>query len=328
MPVAVRRLLLSRLTVAALLAWACLVLSGPVWAGPGAGFLWEVKGRKPVHLLGSIHVAEPDFYPLDERVEQAFAASELLVVEADVTGRAETEAARLFVELGMLPAGEDLESRLSQPTLKRLAGHGVDLGRYGSLRPWALAMALQSQELARLGYDPALGVDRHFLLKAKKRGLDVEELEGVAAQYKLFAGMEPAMEEAFLVQTRDELDESGHMARRIVEAWRDGDAETLERAIFAGLVKDSLAEPIYERIFFARNRAMAEGIKACLENGRAAFVVLGAGHLVGERGVVALLREMGYTVTSLENRRRAETASRVARPEARPAAEPAHGGQP
>lgn len=292
----------------ALLAWLLLACP-PAWAGPGKGFLWTVEGRRPVYLLGSIHLAEPGLYPLDADVERAFAASDVLVVEADVTGPAEARAARLFVERGTLPAGESLSSRLSPAILERLKARGVDLGLYGAMRPWALALMLQSAELGRLGYDPALGVDRHFLLRAHERGMAVEEIEGLDAQFALFADMDATMEEAFLAQTLDELDASAGLARELVAAWRSGDVGALERAIFAGLAADASAEPIYERIFFARNRTMAAGIKSCLDQGRAAFVVLGAGHLVGERGVVALLREMGYTVTGTENRQAGDEES-------------------
>lgn len=313
--------------MAALAAWLLLVCQ-PAWAGPGKGFLWTVEGKRPVYLLGSIHLAEPGLYPLDEAVERAFAASDVLVVEADVTGPAEARAARLFVERGTLPAGEDLASSLSPATLERLKARSVDLGLYGSMRPWALALVLQSVELDRLGYDPALGVDRHFLLRARERGLAVEELEGLEAQYALFADMDPVMEEDFLAQTLDELDASAALAREIVSAWRRGDTRALERAIFAGLEEDPRAAPVHERIFFARNRAMATKIKAYLEKGRAAFVVLGAGHLVGERGVVALLREMGYTVRGTEDRRRAGGQEPVRPPAGMPAQDAAYGANP
>ncbi|MFO7595270.1 MAG: TraB/GumN family protein, partial [Desulfocurvibacter africanus] len=76
-----------RIRLASLLL-VLLLLCPPVWAGPGIGFLWQVQGEKPLYLLGSIHLAEPDLYPLDPALQRVFEASDVLVVEADVTGPA------------------------------------------------------------------------------------------------------------------------------------------------------------------------------------------------------------------------------------------------
>lgn len=281
------------------LLWQLLCL--PVWAGPGIGFLWQVQGEKPLYLLGSIHLAEPGLYPLDPALQRAFEASDVLVVEADVTGPAEERAARLFMERGMLPAGESLEQRLPAKMLERLKSRGVDLGTLGFMRPWALALVLQSNELARLGYDPDLGVDVHFLRLAHTRGMKVEELEGLEAQYDLFADMDAPEEEAFLAQTLDELDAVGSLGKEILAAWRMGDARALEQVIFSGLGDDPLAKRIHERIFFERNRTMAAKIERYLRNGRAAFVIVGAGHVVGEQGLVALLKQKGHVLTKVES---------------------------
>jgi uncharacterized protein YbaP (TraB family) len=290
-----------RLASLPLVLLVLLLLCPTVFAGPGIGFLWQVQGEKPLYLLGSIHLAEPGLYPLDPALQRAFEASDVLVVEADVTGPAGERAARLFMERGMLPAGESLEQRLPAKTLERLKSRGVDLGTLGFMRPWALALVLQSNELARLGYDPDLGVDVHFLRLAHARGMKVEELEGLEAQYDLFADMDPPEEEAFLVQTLDELDAVGSIGKEIIGAWRSGDAQALERVIFSELGDDPLAKRIHERIFLERNRTMAAKIERYLKNGRAAFVIVGAGHVVGEQGLVALLKQKGYLLTKVES---------------------------
>jgi len=293
---------MSSVALVALLLWQvhCPTVA---LAGPGKGFLWLVEGQQPVYLLGSIHVAEPKLYPLAEEIDQAFAAAQVLVVEADVIGLGAAKAARLLVERGTLPPGERLEARLSPETLHKLKARQVDLGRLGAMRPWSLAMALQSAEMARLGYDSGLGVDRHFLRRARERGMVVEEMEGLEAQFALFAEMDQRTEEAFLNQALDELDAAASTARTIVESWRLGDVQALEQAIFTGLDADPDTAGIYERIFFARNQAMAQRIEGYLRGDRAAFVVLGAGHMVGERSVVALLRHKGYTVRDTDSER-------------------------
>jgi uncharacterized protein YbaP (TraB family) len=48
-----------------------------------------------------------------------------------------------------------------------------------------------------------------------------------------------------------------------------------------------------------RNRNMTKKIASYLRSGGCVFVVVGAGHLVGELGIVELLRKEGFTVEQL-----------------------------
>jgi len=54
--------------------------------------------------------------------------------------------------------------------------------------------------------------------------------------------------------------------------------------------------PIYEKLFFSRNRNMADQIERLLKEKKRPFVVIGAGHLLGKDGVVEILRRKGYRV--------------------------------
>jgi uncharacterized protein YbaP (TraB family) len=51
-----------------------------------------------------------------------------------------------------------------------------------------------------------------------------------------------------------------------------------------------------EKIFYERNDAMTQKIEEFLQTDKTYFVAVGAGHLVGERGIVQQLRDKNYTV--------------------------------
>ncbi len=54
--------------------------------------------------------------------------------------------------------------------------------------------------------------------------------------------------------------------------------------------------PVFDALFYRRNAAMAAKIEEYLKEKGRFFVVVGAGHLVGEKGIVELLKGKGFSV--------------------------------
>jgi uncharacterized protein YbaP (TraB family) len=73
----------------------------------------------------------------------------------------------------------------------------------------------------------------------------------------------------------------------------------MEERLFMDLRADPGLRPFFEKLFFERNVGMARKVEGYLASGRDHLVVVGSGHLVGERSVVDLLRRAGYDVRRL-----------------------------
>ena len=89
------------------------------------------------------------------------------------------------------------------------------------------------------------------------------------------------------------LDDSTGLLQQVLTAWRTGDANAMDRLIREDLDKH---EGVYDRFLTRRNAAWVPKIDALIKNGGTYFVVVGAGHLVGDKSVIALLRAKGYEV--------------------------------
>ena len=64
-------------------------------------FLWKISSAdNSLYLLGAIHVANQELYPLEPRIENAFAQASTLVVEADIVATGEQKARQLTMEKG------------------------------------------------------------------------------------------------------------------------------------------------------------------------------------------------------------------------------------
>jgi uncharacterized protein YbaP (TraB family) len=78
-------------------------------------------------------------------------------------------------------------------------------------------------------------------------------------------------------------------------AWEGGNADALADQLFAS-AKDPGFAPMYEALFYKRNQQMAKSAAGLLDQAGVHFVVVGAGHVVGPKGVPALLAQQGFTV--------------------------------
>lgn len=264
-------------------------------------FGWKATGKGGVvYLIGSIHVMTPDFYPLSPVLEAAFKDSDLLVEEVDMAEMLDPMAQMKILSRGMLPGDQSLDKLLSPATLALVRKATGDLGAAGGplmrFKPWMLAVALQGLELAKAGFDPELGLDKHFYDQAKEAGKSVQGLETADYQVSVFDGMTMEQQDRMLAQTIKELQTELASVGKLADAWKVGDAATVERIVQAELKAEPL---IYQRLLVDRNKNWLPKIEALFARRGRALVVVGAAHLVGPDGVVAMLRAKGYTVEQL-----------------------------
>jgi uncharacterized protein YbaP (TraB family) len=290
-----RRLLARRALLVA------LALFTVAHAAEAKTFAWKAtKGSGVVYFIGSIHVLTPDFYPLNPALEAAFKDSDLLVEEVDMAEMLDPTAQLRVLSRGMLPGDQSLDKLLSPATLALVRKVTGDLGAAGQplmrFKPWMLAIALQGLELQKAGYDPALGLDKYFYDQAQSAGKTIQGLETTDYQISVFDGMTMEQQDRMLAQTLKELETELASVGKLADAWKGGDVATVERIVQTELK----AEPqMYQRLLVDRNKAWLPKIEALFSRGGRALVVVGAAHLVGADGVIAMLKAKGYTVEQL-----------------------------
>ena len=265
-------------------------------------FLWRVQSKaNTVYVLGSIHYLKKEIYPLNKKIEEAFAQSEVLVVEANINDIGQFDLQKLL-EKALYPGSETLREHISQETYewirKEMDGMGIPFELIQKQRPWLLALTLTSLELVKLGFDPSLGIDRYFLSKAQGRK-KIWEIESLNYQIDLLSGFSDNEQELFLSYTLKDLSRLPKEVDQLVHAWTSGDAKSMESIITGTVKEERRLSSIYEKLIYERNQKMASKIEDYLKAKETCFVIVGAGHLVGDRGVIEKLREKGYTVEQL-----------------------------
>jgi uncharacterized protein YbaP (TraB family) len=264
-------------------------------------FAWKATGKGGVvYLVGSVHLLSKDFYPLNPALEAAYKDADLLVEEVDMAEMLDPTAQMGFLTRGMLPSTTPLDKVIAPSTYALVTKRANDLGLpvepFKLLKPWMVALMLVQVEWQKAGFDPELGLDRHFYDQAKAAGKTTQGLETAAYQISRLDEMTMEQQEHLLAESLKDLDaEKANMAR-LVDSWRAGDAPGVERIVLSELKEEPL---LYQRLLVERNRNWMPKIEALFARPRHALVVVGAAHLVGPDGLIAMLRAKGYTVEQM-----------------------------
>jgi uncharacterized protein YbaP (TraB family) len=264
---------------------------------PARGFIWTVeRDGRTSWLVGSLHVLTQDAYPLPAAMDTAFGRAKTLMEETDINELSSPEMIGIVATKGLFTNGETLESVLPPAAYaqlsQRMTATGLPMEMLKMMRPWMAELTLSGLELQRAGFDPELGIDVHYRRKAAGNGMALSMLETAAEQIDYLAGLPMELQVAQLQKTLEEGDTELKEVREIAAAWRAGDATAIEQLLLKGM-KESPA--YYQSLVVNRNRRWLPRIESCLTTGNC-FIVVGAAHMVGSDGLIAMLKQKGYRI--------------------------------
>ncbi len=263
--------------------------------------LWKISSNSnTIYMFGSVHLLKEDDYPLDKSIEKAFENSSRLFFEINLDTIDDQKMKQLTIAKGIYSDGQTLKSGLSNQnyefTKNRLSDLGLNIEQFEKFKPWLLAITLDVLELQKLGFDPSQGVDKYFYAKARKNGKKVDGFETAEYQLSLLADMPATMQETLLLQTIKELNEVQKEMTAAVEAWKSGDAEALDNILLKSF-KDYPG--LYKMLIVDRNKNWLPKLETLIGQKENVMIVVGAAHLVGKDGIIALLKQKGYQVEQL-----------------------------
>lgn len=264
----------------------------PPGAVPGPA-LWQVADEDTtIYLFGTVHALPREAQWFDGRVERAFAASDELVTEIDLTDAASSGAS--LAAAGMLPEGQSLRAMMApgdrQQYDEALVTLGLPVEALDRMEPWLAAMTLSLLPLLRDGYQTESGVE--MALGERAEGKARAGLETIADQVALFDGLPLPAQLTFLDQTVEQLPQASTTLGAMVAEWLEGDADALAALVNAGMTDPAL----HDRLLTERNARWAQWVEQRLAAPGTVFVAVGAGHLAGPDSVQEQLRDRGLEV--------------------------------
>ncbi len=264
-------------------------------------FVWRVQGKQAtVYLGGTIHLMKPALYPLNQALRNAYQASQQLAVEVNILAPSADDtaaAARLAVADPALVRSAYSESLMTHVT-QFASSNGVPLDALLGMQPNILSANVAVAQMAALGYSPASGIDRHFLLRAAGDGKAVIELESAAQQLTLLTSLPLESQAKLLEQTFEELEDAGAFLTDAVGSWLAGDAQAMFESTAEDFDDPALAA-FGRRMLDDRNAAMTAKIVELIQGETDTLVLVGAAHFGGPQGILALLEQAGWKVEQL-----------------------------
>ena len=280
-----------------------LILLGFLLAGQAAAesSVWKAtKGGNTIYLGGTVHLLRPSDYPLPPEYDDAYQASDELVFETDISALSDLSVQTRMLQQLTYSDGRSLKTVLSAEAYAALgeavATFGMPLMMLESFKPGMVVSTLQVLSFQQMGFTPQ-GVDAYFNSRAIGDGKRLGKLETVDEQIGFLAAMGEGNESEFIMLSLRDLEDLGAMMDDMIGAWRTGDAAMLGELFVDDMASEAPA--LYDSLLLSRNRNWLPQLETMATDPDTEFVLVGAAHLVGNDGLIAMLRDSGFEVSKL-----------------------------
>jgi uncharacterized protein YbaP (TraB family) len=272
--------------------------AAPAQPKPRRFLMWKATSPSAtVYLVGSIHVGDSSMYPLPKEVESAFAAARVLAVEINIKNADQAKMIGLVQKYGVYADDDVLAKHLSKETQAALddycTRHNVPRMGMEKLKPWLVAISIAQMAWQQAGEDPSLGIDMHFLDESKPPQR-IDELETMESQFSIFAEATEEEQQSMLASILKQGDKMKDLITRMQTAYISGDPGSLEKIMQEQ--NDVGSKSLGKKFVDDRNVAMTGKMEEYLKGKDPVFVVVGAAHIIGDKGIAKQLRDKGYKV--------------------------------
>lgn len=284
---------------------ATLMVAVTAWSQ----LLWKVEGNgvsKPSYLMGTHHIAPASFIDSIKGLNEAINACDAVYGELhrDVMNDFASQQ-RLALAL-IAPADSTLDKVFTPQeyaTVQRIAdGYlaplGINLKSLNMLKPIGVDLQLQSLRSMKYfkDYDPTNQIDRGVQNRGEQADKELGAFETLDDQINTIVSS-PIADQAKTLLEACELDSlMEKMTIELADAYIHQEIDYLLTAIENPQYGSKPTDEELDRILWSRNQRWAEKL-ATLMPQQSILVCVGAGHLPGSKGLIALLRNAGYTVT-------------------------------
>lgn len=271
-------------------------------AAKDQSLFFKVSGKgleKPSYLFGTVHMIPDSLYHLPPRVQQAFKASETLVLELDMTKIDPAAMSKVAMQI-MLPDGKSLRDYVSEEEYQQVKNYAqeqigiqeVVFQQFARMQP-AFLQYMLIDPTAREAME---SYDMNFSKQAQKSGKPVYGLETFQEQLQVFSSIpiEDQVESLLKFVEADQSFAESHQA--LYDAYLQQDMDQMQQLMMESpLTQGNNAHSM----LFQRNQNWVAPLDSLFQE-KGCFVAVGAAHLGGDKGIVLLLRQKGYQVKPLQ----------------------------
>jgi len=273
----------------------------PISQASADSSVWKISdGDDHIFLGGTVHLLSKSDFPLPDEFSEAYDASDLVVFETDIAAMADPAIMQSMMAKMSYTDGSSIRDHLAPKTIEALETHlsqrGLSLDQFATFKPSMLYLVLNIIELQVMGIDVA-GVDVFYSEKASADNKDQLMLESIDEQIDYLVSIGVDNPDKLIEYFLRDIASLKNIMDGILEAWRNGDAESLSEIMIEFMANDY--PKIYQNLLVNRNLNWLPSITGYFDTDEIEFVLVGVGHLVGDTGLLKLLEDDGYIIEQL-----------------------------
>ncbi len=265
--------------------------------------VWKIsKDQDHFYLGGTLHLLSETDYPLPPEFDQAYQGSDTLIFETSLDAMESPAFQQQFLSAMTYADERTLEGSLKPGTyrslLRYMLSRKIPIQQFANFKPWGVSLTIAMLEYQRLGILPEYGVDRVFSEKALEDNKGIKALETPEQQLAFLSSMAQVDPNVSVNNTLRELKHLPRALNEITEAWRNGDMDAFGQSSYIEDMRNLLPK-VYQTIVVERNNNWMTLLPRLTDNNEKEFVLVGTLHMVGKEGLLAQLKQQGFTVEAL-----------------------------
>jgi hypothetical protein len=262
------------------------------------GLLWEISGNgilQPSYIFGTIHLICPDNFFVPKGTEEKFKIAQQVFLEIDMD---DPQMMMKTQKLMMSVDGKKLKDIMNESDYQVFSKYfkkisGMDVAMFGSAKPMVyMSFAIMKS----VGCPMPISYEEYFLREAKIEKKGVLGLETIEDQVAVMDRATTEQQVGWLMDAVKETENGNAIYDQMIDLYKKQDIEALTKMISRQMVG---MKGMQDELLDKRNQNWIPVIEQNIKQ-KPTFFAVGAGHLGGEKGVLELLQQKGYTVKSLE----------------------------
>lgn len=262
--------------------------------------LWQVSGnglQKPSFLFGTFHLLCKEDINFSEQLKMSLKLSEDVYMELDMDDPSTLLSGLLYLNM---KNGKTLKDLYSATEYKKIENYFKDtlhmpLMMLQKAKPYLLVALLYPR---MVNCKQPSGVEEELMKLAKENKKEIQGLETMEFQASVFDSIPYEWQAKELLKNIDSAVKYKKEFDTMINIYKSQQLDAMEKLF----TKSEFGMEAYEDLLLLkRNKNWVSQLKSIMKK-ESVFVAVGAGHLVGEKGLIGLLKKEGYTVDPLINK--------------------------
>lgn len=262
--------------------------------------LWQISGKdlkNPSYLFGTFHLLCKDDIKFSEQLKTVLLSSDEVYMEMDMDDPSTMLSGLFYMNM---KGGKKLKDLYTVAEYKKVESYftdsvGIPIMMLQSIKPYFLVAMLYPK---MMNCKTASGVEEELVSIAKENKKEIKGFETIQFQSSVFDSIPYEWQAKELLKNIDSFLFYKNEFDTMMLEYKNQHLSAMENL----LTKSEFGSDKYEDILLTKRNLNWVGQLKTIMKKESVFVAVGAGHLVGEKGLLNLLRKEGYTVDPLFNK--------------------------